>query len=467
MDVLVLSRLQFALTTVFHFFFVPVSVGLAFAVAIMQTLYFVKKKEIYKDMARFWGKIFLLSFAVGVVTGIIQEFQFGMNWSEYSRFVGNIFGAPLAIEALLAFFMESTFIGLWMFGWNKFRKGVHLACIWLVALGSTLSSFWILAANSFMQQPGGYTIENGQAILNDFSYIFTNSYVWHQFPHMWFGALLTAGCLIAGLSALKLLRNKDTAFFKKSFNFSLVMVLVGGLLVSAIGHAQTQYILKTQPMKLAATEALYEDSGDPASLALIAGIDTDNQKLSWGVHIPKLLSLLSYNKTSGSVDGMLTINEQMTEQYGAGDYIPPVPTLFWSFRIMTFGAAFLVLLGLIGVLLTQRKTLEKSKWFLYLMGISIACPFVLNTAGWLVTELGRYPWTVYGLFTIEQSVSPNITVGGVLFSLISFVTIFIILAIVFILLVKREWQKGPYFVSNTEEQQAALADPYGKEAFSK
>ena len=466
MDVLILARIQFALTTVFHFFFVPLSVGLALAVAIMQTLYFVKKQEVYKDMTRFWGKIFILTFAVGVVTGIIQEFQFGMNWSEYSRFVGDIFGAPLAIEALLAFFIESTFIGLWVFGWNKFSKGVHLACIWLVAIGSTLSAFWILAANSFMQQPGGYVIENGRAILNDFSYLFSNSHVWLQFPHVWFGAILTSGCLIAGLSALKLLRGKDTAFFKKSFNFALILVLVGGSLVSLFGHTQTQNLLKTQPMKLAAMEALYEDSEDPASLALVAGIDEKNQKRTWSIDIPYMLSLLSYNKTSGSVDGMHTISQQYEEQHGQGDYIPPVATLFWSFRIMTAGAGVLVLLGLIGAFFNNRKMLEKNKWYLYLMGIAIAFPFAINTAGWLITELGRYPWTVYGVFTIEQSVSPNVTAGSVLFSLISFATIFIVLAVVLIILVKREWQKGPYFKRNPDEQDVSI-DPYGKEALGK
>ncbi|MCL1886219.1 MAG: cytochrome ubiquinol oxidase subunit I, partial [Dehalococcoidia bacterium] len=459
-------RIQFALTTVFHFFFVPMSVGLAIAVAIMQTLYFVKKQDVYKDMARFWGKIFVLTFAVGVVTGIIQEFQFGMNWSEYSRFVGDIFGAPLAIEALLAFFIESTFIGLWVFGWNKFSKGVHLACIWLVAIGSTLSAFWILAANSFMQQPGGYVIENGRAVLNNFAYLFTNEHVWLQFPHMWFGALMTAGCLIAGLSALKLLKNKDAAFFKKSFNLALVLIFVGGVLVSGFGHAQTQSVLKNQPMKLAAMEALYEDSEDPASLALVAGIDENNQKRSWDISLPYLLSLLSYNKTSGSVDGMNTISQQYEQEYGAGDYIPPVTTLFWSFRIMTGGAGLLLLLGLLGAFFSNRKSLERNKWYLYIMGAAIALPFVLNTAGWLITELGRYPWTVYGVFTIEQSVSPNVSAGGVLFSLIAFVTIFAVLAAVLILLIKREWCKGPYFKQGVDEQ-AVLIDPYGKEALNK
>ncbi|MCL2140450.1 MAG: cytochrome ubiquinol oxidase subunit I [Dehalococcoidia bacterium] len=466
MDVLVLSRLQFALTTVFHFFFVPVSVGLAFSVAVMQTLYFVKKQDIYKDMARFWGKIFILSFSVGVVTGIIQEFQFGMNWSEYSRFVGDIFGAPLAIEALLAFFIESTFIGLWLFGWNKFSKGVHLVIIWLVAIGSTLSAFWILAANSFMQHPGGYSIENGQAILNDFSYILTNSHLWLQFPHMWFGALLTAGSLIAGLSAIKIMRQKDSAFFKKSFSFSLVLVLIGGLLATIFGHAQTQNILATQPMKFAVIEAQYEDSKDPASLAIIVWVDEDAKERIWAIEIPSMLSFMAYNKFSGDVQGINSIEQQLIEDNGQGSYIPPVLALFLSFRLMTAGALGFIALAILGFLLMKFKRLERSKWYLLIMGIAIVCPFMVNSAGWLITELGRYPWTVYGVFTIEQSVSQNATVGGVLFSLCSFFLIFIVLAIIFILLVRREWQKGPYHEQGHDEH-AYLIDPYGEEAFIK
>lgn len=464
LDVLLLARLQFALTTVFHFFFVPLSVGLAVAVAIMETLYVVKKKDIYKDMARFWGRIFLLSFAVGVVTGIIQEFQFGMSWSEYSRFVGDIFGAPLAIEALLAFFMESTFIGLWMFGWDKLKKGPHLACIWLVAIGSTLSAFWILAANTFMQQPGGYVLENGRAVLTDFSYIITNPHVWLQFAHVWFGAVLTAACIIAGLSALKLLRAKDEVFFKKSFNLSLALLLSGGILAIGAGHAQTQYLIATQPMKFAAMEALYEDSADPGAWSLAAGIDTENQLNNWEIKIPYVLSILSYNKLSGGVEGMHTVNEQFIEQYGAGDYFPPVKSLFWSFRIMVFGATLLVLLGLLGLLFSKRRTLEKNSWYLRLMGLAVAFPFIFNTAGWLITELGRYPWTVYGLFTIEQSVSPNVTAGGMLFSLIAFLAIFTVLAAVLVFLIRREWRKGPY-AGHPVDGETTTVDPFGKEAY--
>ena len=465
MDVLFLARLQFALTTVYHFFFVPVSIGLAVAVAIMEVLYVVKKQDVYKDMARFWGKIFILSFAVGVVTGIIQEFQFGMGWSEYSRFVGDIFGAPLAIEALLAFFMESTFIGLWLFGWDRFSKGVHLACILLVAIGSTFSSFWILAANTFMQYPGGYVLENGRAILTDFTYIFTNKHVWLQFAHVWFAAVMTAACIIAALSALKLLHSKDKAFFQKSFSFSLVLLIFSGIFAIGAGHTHTQFLLKAQPMKFAAMEALYENSGDPGDWALIAGIDSKNQRNNWELKIPYVMSILSFSKMSGSVEGMLTIGERLTQQYGDRDYIPPVKTLFWSFRLMAFGATLLILLGLLGALFNRGGNLEKKTWYLRLMGWTLVLPFLLNSAGWLITELGRYPWTVYGLFTIEQSVSPNISAGALLFSIIAFMAIFTLLAAVLLVLVRREWQKGPYAGNEAHSNQPAV-DPFGKEAYS-
>lgn len=462
-DVILLARAQFALTTVFHFFFVPLSIGLAVAVAIMETLYVVKKKEIYKDMARFWGRIFLLSFAVGVVTGIIQEFQFGMNWSEYSRFVGDIFGVPLAIEALLAFFMESTFIALWVFGWDKLNKGLHLLCIWLVAVGSTLSAFWILAANSFMQAPGGYVLENGRAVLNDFAYLFTNSHVWLQFSHVWFGALLTAACLIAGLSALKLLKDKDTEFFQKSFRLAMIFLLTGGFLGMGFGHAQTQSLIAGQPMKFAAMEALYEDSGDPGDWTLAADIDTDSRSNNWEIQIPYILSVLSYNQLSGSVEGMETIENRLIAEYGAGDYIPPIKSLFWSFRIMVFGGMLFIVLGLAGLIFSLRKSLEQHRWYLRLMGAAVFIPFILNTAGWLITELGRYPWTVYGLITIEQSVSPNVSAESLLFSLVAFLSIFTILAMVLFILIRREWKNGPYF--GQEMAGDTPVDPFEKEAF--
>ncbi|MDN6485123.1 MAG: cytochrome ubiquinol oxidase subunit I, partial [Bifidobacterium mongoliense] len=281
MSILGVSRFQFAMTTIFHFFYVPLSIGLALCVAILETMYAVKKHEIYLTMAKFWGKVFLLSFAVGVVTGIIQEFQFGMNWSNYSRFMGDIFGAPLAIEALLAFFLESTFIGVWMFTWDRFKPAVHAVFIWLVCLGSIMSAIWILAANSFMQHPTGFEIskQTGHVKLRSFTDVIGNPQLWRAFPHVIFGAVLTGGMVMLGMAAFGLLRKRtqhsdsDRIFFTKSVRFGAVVALVGAVLTIGAGDLQTQFIIDDQPMKFAATEGLYEDSGDPAAWTPVALID--------------------------------------------------------------------------------------------------------------------------------------------------------------------------------------------------
>ncbi|MBA1393245.1 cytochrome ubiquinol oxidase subunit I, partial [Lactobacillus sp. XV13L] len=280
-SLLSLARFQFAMTTVFHFFFVPLSIGLGFLVAIMETIYAVKKDEVYKKMAQFWGKIFLLGFAVGIVTGIIQEFQFGMNWSNYSRFMGDIFGAPLAIEALLAFFLESTFIGVWMFTWDRFKPGIHALFIWLTSIGTMLSAIWILAANSFMQHPTGFIInsQTHRAQMSSFSELISNPQLWKVFPHLILGAFCSAAFVVVGMSAWALCRKqKDGAFFKKSMRFGLWVGLIAAIGVVAAGDLQTQEIVQDQPMKFAATEGEYKDTGSPVSWQIVATIDTQNHK---------------------------------------------------------------------------------------------------------------------------------------------------------------------------------------------
>ena len=263
-DIVTLARIQFAMTTVFHFFFVPFSIGLALVVAIMETMYVVKKEERYRKMAKFWGNIFLLSFAVGVVTGIIQEFQFGMNWSDYSRFVGDIFGAPLAVEALLAFFLESTFLGLWIFTWDKMNPKVHVTFIWLVVFGSMMSAFWILVANSFMQHPVGYVINNGRAEMVDFVAVISNPKVWYEFSHVIMGAFTLGGMAVAGMAAFQLLKKRDISFHKASMRIGLWVTLFGSIGVLLAGDLQMKALIEGQPMKFAAMEGAYEDSDDPA-----------------------------------------------------------------------------------------------------------------------------------------------------------------------------------------------------------
>lgn len=461
MTELMLARLQFGATTIFHFLFVPMSIGLVFMVALMQTVYVVKNEEIYKKMAKFWGHLFLINFAVGVVTGIIQEFQFGMNWSEYSRFVGDVFGAPLAIEALLAFFMESTFIGLWIFGWDKLSKKVHLACIWLVSLGTMLSALWILAANSFMQEPVGFVIKNGRAEMNDFFALLKNPQLLVEFPHVVFGALATGAFFIGGVSAYKLLKKQEIEFFTKSFNIAMIIALISGVGVAFSGHEQAKHLMESQPMKMAASEALWEDSGDPAAWTILANIDTDKKENTFELSIPYLLSYLTYEKFSGSVPGMLTLQKEYEEKYGPGNYIPPVKTTFWSFRVMAGAGLLMILVAALGLWLQFRETLLEKKWFLKTMVALISFPFIANSAGWIMTEIGRQPWTVFGLMTTAASISPNVSFESLLFSFIAFTVIYLILAILLVYLFVKEIKKG------TEHHHAAgdaAIDPFSKEA---
>jgi len=427
----------------------------------METLYVVKKQKVYLDMALFWGKIFLLSFAIGVVTGILQEFQFGMNWSEYSRFVGDVFGAPLAIEALLAFFMESTFIGVWIFGRDKLPKWVIAASAWLVAIGTLLSALWILAANSFMQEPVGIEIVEGKAVLTDFMALITNPQLLVEYPHTVFGALATGAFVVGGISAFNFLKKRNIDFFARSFKIAMIVALISGVGIAFSGHSQAQHLMVSQPMKMAASEALWEDSGDPASWALIADMDVENMTNNWSIEIPYALSILTYNSLSGSVEGIKTLQAAYEQLYGAGNYIPPVETIFWSFRIMVVFGGLMVLIAALGLFFHKRKTLYSKPWLLKTLIASITLPFIANTAGWIMTEIGRQPWTVMGLYTTAQSVSPNVTAGQLLFSIITFCGSYLVLAFVMIFMVTRVVKKGPYPPKNNDTN----TDLLNKEAF--
>ena len=450
MESLILARIQFASTTLFHFIFVPLSIGLVFIIAIMQTLYVVKKKEVYKKMTQFWSKFFLINFAVGIVTGIIQEFQFGMNWSNYSRFMGDVFGAPLAIEALLAFFLESTFIGLWVFGWDKLPKKLHLACIWLVSIGTMLSAFWILAANSFMQNPVGYALRNGRAETTDFFAVITNPKLLVAFPHVIFAALATGAFFVVGISAFNFLKKRDLDFFKRSVTIGLIVGIISSLGIAFSGHSQSTYLMAAQPMKMAAAEGLYEDSGDPAAWTVIANIDTENKDTSFRLELPYMLSFLAYGEFKGKVDGMNTLQAEYEQQYGEGNYIPPVKTTFWSFRIMAGLGGVLILLSLFGLYWNWRGTLASKSTYLKIMVATIFFPFIANSAGWIMSEIGRQPWIVNGLMKTAIAVSPNVTAGTVLFSLVAFSLVYTLLAIAMVKLFLKVIKEGP-FVKQKED----------------
>jgi cytochrome bd ubiquinol oxidase subunit I len=420
MDPLVLSRWQFAITTIYHFFLVPLTLGLSILVAIFESRYVATGNVIYKGLAKFWGKIFLINFAAGVVTGIVQEFHFGMNWSEYARFMGDIFGAPLAIEALLAFYMESTFIGLWIFGWEKLSKKMHLAAAWLVAIGSNLSALWILMANSFMQNPVGYAIENGRAVMTNFLAIATNPNLPYQYFHVLFAGIATAGFLVLGFSAWHLLKDKNrgSEFFLRAFKYAAVYALIGAVMVGFMGDLHGKYLGKAQPMKIAAAEALWETES-PADFVVIASIDQANEENGFAIEVPYALSFLLYNQFTGEVKGMTDLQADAVAQYGDGNYIPPVALSFWSFRIMVGSGLLMVLLAFVALIRSKVKFLQ-TPWVLKVLLPAAILPYLASTFGWILTESARQPWIVYGLQLVKDAVSPNLTGGTVLFSLILF-----------------------------------------------
>ncbi|EKF51231.1 cytochrome ubiquinol oxidase subunit I [Lactococcus garvieae] len=442
-----LARFQFGMTTIFHFFFVPLSIGLTLMAFIMEALYVKTGDEKWKTRTKFFGTIMLLSFAVGVVTGIIQEFQFGMNWSDYSRFVGDIFGAPLAVEALLAFFMESTFLGVWIFGWDRLGKKLHLAALGLVMVGTWLSSLWILAANSFMQNPVGYEVIDGRATLTSFTSLLTNPQTTLEFTHVITGAFLTGGFAVAGISAFQILKKREVDFFKPALRLGLLVALLGAMGNFVAGDQQMLEVRNTQPMKFSATEGVYEKTEDPAAWDMVAFFNEADHKSLFGVRIPYLLSILTYHRPSGAVEGMNDINKELQAKYGDHqNYYPPVTVLFYTFRIMAGLSMYFMLISALGLFWTRRKKpwMYEKPGMMRLYGWSMFLPFVAITSGWLVTELGRYPWTVYGLFTIKDSVSPNVSVGSLLFSNIVYFILFCVLGTIMIILSRRVMRESAH-----------------------
>jgi cytochrome d ubiquinol oxidase subunit I len=442
MDPLILARLQFGITTIYHFFFVPLTLGLSVLVAIMETLYVRTDNEVYKRMTKFWGKLFLINFAMGVVTGIVQEFQFGMNWSEYSRFVGDIFGAPLAIEALLAFFLESTFLGVWIFGWDKLSKGMHAAAIWLVAIGANVSALWILIANSFMQQPVGYVIRNGRAEMQDFFALLLNPNVGVQFPHTVLAGFTTGAFFVMGISAYHMIHKKELDLFRRSFQIAAIIGAISIVLLVMNGHSQAQHMVDTQPMKMAAAEALYE-SEDPASFSLLTIGDLTQRREVFSIRLPRLLSLLSYNQLAGEVQGINDLQSQYQSTYGPGNYVPPVAVIYWSFRIMVGAGFMMAALGLYALFMVMGEMFENRPKVLRLFLYAIALPYLANTFGWLMTELGRAPWAVFGLIKLEDAVSTTVTGTSVLISLIGFTLIYGVLMVADIYLLTKYAKTGP------------------------
>jgi len=431
MNALFLSRMQFAAATFFHFLFVPLTLGLSVLIAIMETKYVRSGDEQYRNMARFWGKIFLINFAIGVVTGITLEFQFGTNWSQYSRYVGDIFGSLLAIEATAAFFLESTFIAVWALGWNRLSAKAHAVTIWLVAFASNLSALWILIANAWMQHPVGYTIRNGRAELTDFFAVVTQSHAIHQFVHTISAAYVLTGFFVMGVSAYHLLRKQHVDFFNRSFRLALNMALIFSIVTVVHGHANGAKVASAQPAKLAAMESLWETRQGAAQYLLVIP-DEKNQRnlVEWG-GIPGALSLLAHHSTDATVKGLKDFPEADR---------PPVTITFLSFRIMVGLGMLFLALTIYGWL--RRNKLEESPLYLKIMMFSIPLPYIAAEMGWTVAEVGRQPWVVYGVMRTSDAVSP-IASSQVMVSLAAMVLVYTLLGAAAFYLIASHARKGP------------------------
>jgi cytochrome bd ubiquinol oxidase subunit I len=429
-----LARWQFAFTTINHFLFVPVTIGLAFLTALLQTAWYRSKRDEYLRLTRFFGTLLVINVAIGVVTGIVQEFEFGMNWGAYSRLVGNIFGAPLAMEGLAAFFLESTFLGLWLFGWDKLPRRIHLLTIWLVSLGAVLSAAFIMAANSWMQHPVGYVMVHGKPQLNDIWALLTNPvFVW-GYGKVLLASLVTGAAVMLAVSAWQLRHGGAQEVFTRSARLALVVLVPAILFTMLVGDELGVIEAKYQPMKIAAAEGQWTTC-QPCSFSLIQiGGGNRDQTPTQILAIPHLLSLLATNHWNGKVIGLDPLQSQYSKQFGPGYYVPNVFIQYWSMRVMAYAGVLVFLLGLWGLWLIRRKTLAKSRRFLWVAIWASVLPFLMNTAGWLLTESGRQPWIVQGIMLTKNGISPTVSTTMLVTSLTAFVLLYGVLATVDLLL---------------------------------
>ncbi|WP_462418877.1 cytochrome ubiquinol oxidase subunit I [Kytococcus sp. Marseille-QA3725] len=470
MDALELARWQFGITTVYHYFFVPITIGLSFVVALMQTIWMRTRNEDWLRLSKFFGKLFTINFALGLVTGIVQEFQFGMNWSDYSRFVGDIFGAPLAIEALLAFFLESTFLGLWLFGWGRIPEKLHNAAIWLVHIGTLLSAYFILAANSFMQNPVGYTNnpETGRAELTNFWAVLTNPVQLVTFPHVATAAYMTGAGLVVAVAGWHLWRKKfpaDQAMYRKGTRLGAWIMLVSALGVAVTGDIQGKIMTDVQPMKMAAAEGLYESDSDCADFSILTVGTPDGQSEKFAITVPCVLSFLATGDFNGEVKGIDELKEIYAAEYGDSgdpllevrDYTPNIMVTYWSFRWM-IGTGMAGAAAAAAILWATRgnRTLH-SKWWFPAILLALFGPLLGNSFGWIFTEMGRQPWVVFGLMNTEDGVSPGVSAAEVLTSMLVFTLLYGLLALIEVKLMLRYASAGAEHV-DTEKAQQQTAD---------
>lgn len=439
-DALSLARWQFATTTLYHFIFVPLTLGLAPVIAYMQTKWYRTREESWLRLTKFFGTLLLINFAIGAATGLLQEFQFGMNWSSYSQFVGDVFGSTLALEGLIAFMLESTFIGIWVFGWGRLSERMHLASIWLVVAGTWLSTTFILMANSWMQNPVGYSVDaaTGQARMVDLWAVITNPIAIWAVAHTLLASLMVASFLLLGVACWHILKGRNVELFRPVVKLSLYIAIPISTLTLLVGSEFGVALTGPQPMKIAAAEALW-NSEQPASFSLfqIGGFSVDDQKPSFSLDIPYLLSFLATNTFTGKVEGMNQVQASEQAKYGPGNYIPDVKLAYWAMRGMAYIGSLSAAIALLGGFLYWRGTLEKSRWFLKVAVAGISLPFITALIGWVFTETARQPWVAYGVLKTADGLSQSVGPGEIIASLTAFMLLYIGIGITAFVLLRR------------------------------
>lgn len=437
MDVEILSRIQFAVTIAFHYIYPPLSIGLGVLLVLMEGIYLRTKNKMYERMTKFWVKVFALTFAMGVATGIVMEFEFGTNWATYSRYVGDVFGSALAAEGIFAFFLESGFLAILVFGWNKVSPKIHFLSTIMVSLGSMLSAVWIVVANSWQQTPAGFHIVgegiHARAEITDFWAMIFNPSSVERLMHVLSGAWLAGAFLVISVSAFYLLKNKHIEFAKASFKIALVLAMFASLFQLFTGHASAVGISKTQPAKLAAFEAHY-DSSSAGDLYLFGWVNDSKQQVSFGVKIPGMLSYLIYGDTKKSVTGLKSFKPQDR---------PPVNIVFQTYHLMVAIGMTLIGLSLLGVFLWWKKKILNYRWLLWVFVFSVLGPQIANQVGWISAEVGRQPWIVYGLLRTSEGLSKVVEANQVVFSLIMFTIVYLLLFALFLFLLNEKIQHGP------------------------
>jgi cytochrome d ubiquinol oxidase subunit I len=439
-----LARLQFATTSIYHFFFVPLTLGLGPIVAVMQTMWHRTRDERWLRLTHFFGTLFVINFAIGVATGLVQEFEFGMNWSVYAKFVGNVFGAPLAIEGLAAFMLEATFLGLWLFGWNRLSPRVHLATLWIAVAGTWMSAFFILVANSWMQHPVGYKIVNGEAQLTSVWALLSNGFALRAYLHTILAGLIFGSIVTLGVCCWHFLRGRDVDLFLKAAKLALIVAVPVTLLQLVVGNRFGEAVTSAQSMKIAASEAQW-NTCQPCGFSLIqfGGFTKQDQTPSFSITVPRVLSYMATGSFKGEVKGLNQLQAQEQSQYGPGNYMPNVRVIYWSMRVMAFMGVLMLLVSAVGAWLYWKQKLERARWFHRTAIVAIAFPFIAATAGWILTEMGRQPWIVQGLLKTTDAHSPAVSSTMLAFSLTVFVCLYLALLVLDIWLMRRYAKLDP------------------------